>query len=428
MRVAVIGHGCSPVGKAWGKYIDECDNVFRLWDCAWQDKRDYGVRYDYGYYTAHKSYINTMRTHNKRTPRKAWVGQEINKDTKPKYLALERMPATTPSHVVHEDRWLGIGKEMGGMGNEGRFHLSRGCFLACWAVEFAGKGSTVILVGFDNIRVRHTLPLELAFPKAFREKSPGTLSFTSYGGQGTKDGPHDFAVEGRIIEEVARQHGVHLIHAQDIWSKPFVVVGHGRSPEGKGWARRIDRAHLVVRMWDCHWQSVEDYGTKYDIGFLEAHSTMVTRFHQYNRGEPSIGWIASSYDGTHDESSLPDATEVINPSEWCRRGRKMGGLGATGRLELTRGAIAACWMVTHCDAGQEVVLVGFDNLRAGVCLEVERGFPSEYRNERSTYSFAGYAPGRTKHGNHDIAIEGPLIQAIAKEHGVLVCHAVDVWG
>jgi hypothetical protein len=38
------------------------------------------------------------------------------------------------------------------------------------------------------------------------------------------------------------------------------VIGHGRSPVGRGWGSRIDACDLVVRMWDNHWQDEADWG------------------------------------------------------------------------------------------------------------------------------------------------------------------------
>src|SRR5690606_18855443 len=48
MIIAVIGHGPSPAGMGLGPEIDASDLVIRLHDCEWQDRADYGERYDWG--------------------------------------------------------------------------------------------------------------------------------------------------------------------------------------------------------------------------------------------------------------------------------------------------------------------------------------------------------------------------------------------
>lgn len=46
--ISVIGNGPSPVGKGWGERIDVSDKVIRLHDCQYQNRADYGRRYDIG--------------------------------------------------------------------------------------------------------------------------------------------------------------------------------------------------------------------------------------------------------------------------------------------------------------------------------------------------------------------------------------------
>lgn len=202
-----------------------------------------------------------------------------------------------------------------------------------------------------------------------------------------------------------------------------VIVGHGRSPEGKRWADRIDASEIVVRMWDCQWQWPDDYGTKYDYGLLCAHPSYMRDFWAHNRREPAIGWVASDYACQVD---LPERTQVVDQAPWCRVGRAMGGVGDSGDLKLTRGCIAACWAISS-KVAEKIVLIGFDNIEAGISLPVEAAFGPEYRGNPGTFSFERYLGGRIRHGNHDFAIERPLMAHLATEAGVSLVFATEEW-
>lgn len=43
----------------------------------------------------------------------------------------------------------------------------------------------------------------------------------------------------------------------------MVIVGHGDSPKGCGWGKRIDE-HIVWRLKDPSWQTPDDYGKRVD--------------------------------------------------------------------------------------------------------------------------------------------------------------------
>ena len=215
MLIAVVGHGRSPEQRGWGSLIDDCDVVLRLWDWEWQDKEDYGRKYDIGYYTANRFYIKKLTEFSLARPSVTWIGQVLVEPNR-------RMDVHTiqgaKTKLFDDTGWLKIGTKLGGKGNNGRFILSRGACTACWAAENIQDGSTLVLVGFDNVRAETVLPLDEAFPPAFRTNQ-GTISFSGYpteAGQ-TKEGPHDFAVEGKIIQAVAKKHCVEVVHAQDFW-------------------------------------------------------------------------------------------------------------------------------------------------------------------------------------------------------------------
>lgn len=202
------------------------------------------------------------------------------------------------------------------------------------------------------------------------------------------------------------------------------IIGHGRTPVGKGWGPHIDACGTVMRLWDCHWQDKPDYGSKYDYGYMELSPKQFSRYKFYGQLVPDKGWIGgllktSQYD-------LPDNMTIIDTWPWINRGIKLGGVGATGKLKLTRGVAAACWLISHQPRPTSVVLVGFDNVYTKCALTPEEGFPDVYRLLPST-SWKDYVGGGTKYGNHDYEIEGRILQTLADECGVKLHHAQDIW-
>jgi hypothetical protein len=251
------------------------------------------------------------------------------------------------------------------------------------------------------------------------------------------------------------------------------VIGHGRSPEGRGWAPRIDACDVVVRMWDWHWQSA-DYGTKYDYGLFEVHWTILQNFQAHNQRTPAMGWIASDIRILEErgqplnaekrdrpqrarprpkhfsirnsrlyaraqlvpmpaplpvepKAELPSNTEVIDQRVWTARYPEIGGVGETGSWELTRGAFAACWAVSRSKPGDTVVLVGCDNMYAGITAPMDQAFCPAYRVAASTFKIHSYRAGLTKSGNHDFPAERRLIERMASIVSVDVFFAQERW-
>lgn len=203
------------------------------------------------------------------------------------------------------------------------------------------------------------------------------------------------------------------------------IVGHGRSPEGKGWADVIDSCDVVVRMWDWTWQDECDYGAKYDFGFYEIQDALITAFKKHNKAWPKYGWVASLLGFT--KQDLPEKTEIISQAVWAFEGRRLGGVGATGNLEYTRGTIAALWLIARSAPGDIVMLVGYDSVLAGKQLALDKAFSRKYRANPGTMSFNGYKDNAVKYGNHDFAIERPVMQMMAKRHGVILKFAQQEW-
>ncbi len=207
------------------------------------------------------------------------------------------------------------------------------------------------------------------------------------------------------------------------------IIGHGRSPEGRGWGDRVDACGRVIRMWNWHWQAPEDYGRRYDWGLIEVHKQTIRDWREHNRHAPSQGWLASllmRYRGMIGD--MPPDAILLNQEVWLRQPqRKYWGCGETGDWQLTRGGIAACWAISTAREGDTILLVGFDVIRAGVALPVEEAFSPAYRGSGGFFGMGAYKPGKTKEGNHDYPAERRLIEFLAARVPVSVQFAQDVW-
>lgn len=201
-----------------------------------------------------------------------------------------------------------------------------------------------------------------------------------------------------------------------------VVVGHGLTPIGKGWGPRIDASDVVVRMWDNHWQNVQDYGTKYTVGYFELSPKQWTKFSTLNVNTPERGWVAGMLKPTPGVE-LPLHTKCVSMGRWITRGQELGGVGATGRLKLTRGCAAAAWAL-ETFSGQ-LTLVGFDNVYYRAALPPKLGWPKGYPHLSSPLK--DYKGGGTKYHNHDYVNEGDLLWDLAARYGREIAHAQDIW-
>jgi len=206
------------------------------------------------------------------------------------------------------------------------------------------------------------------------------------------------------------------------------IIGHGRSAEGRKWGPRIDRCNMVVRMWDWHWQSADDYGSRYDVGLFEISNGLIDRFRQYNRRRPARCWIASFLWRLSREYAPPGRVEIVDQRRWTEIGvQQFGGAGTRDKLQFTRGTIAACWAIEAAAVGDTVMLIGFDNVLAAKALPIEEGFSKVYRAEPSTFHFDGYAEGETRYGNHDFTVELPVMRFLAAHRGINLVFAQQEW-
>lgn len=207
------------------------------------------------------------------------------------------------------------------------------------------------------------------------------------------------------------------------------VIGHGRSPEGRGWGSLIDAAHRVVRMWNWHWQAEADYGRRYDWGLMEVHKATVRDWRAHNQRQPGDGWIASLLMRYRDmEKDLPRSARLVDQQRWLEMRRPQDrGCGETGRWQLTRGGIAACWSIMNAEAGDRIILVGFDVIRAGIAMAPDEAFSPDYQQSAGFWGLDGFKEGATKEGNHDYPAERRLIEFLAERSGVGLAFAQDCW-
>lgn len=216
--------------------------------------------------------------------------------------------------------------------------------------------------------------------------------------------------------------------------RTIAVIGHGRSPEGKGWGENIDACDVVIRMWDWQWQARKDYGTKYTFGLIEAVPQLLDGFYQHNERVPDEGFIASVYPHVPlSRVNLPEKTEAFDQANWSAFGKAMGGMGNTGDLRYTRGTLAALWAIDRYRRNGHVILVGFDSIKLRYAQPTEEAFSEAYQRNPGTFRFGPYTRSvakdgsTTKHGNHDYAIERPVIEALAGRYAASVSFAQEVW-
>jgi hypothetical protein len=205
------------------------------------------------------------------------------------------------------------------------------------------------------------------------------------------------------------------------------VIGHGRSPEGKGWGVKIDACDAVVRMWEWQWQAPADYGTKYDYGLFTVHPAVLPVFRRQNRRRPRLTWLAYRLSPF---IAPPENCQVIDPAEWLMEAVRLGGSSSGSGLQLTRGTAAACWTMTSLSV-TDLVLVGFDNIYLGTQLPWDQAFSPDYSDLYFSYKQVNrtkpWAAGCSKSVTHDLAVERPLMESIAKRRLVSLQFAQDFW-
>jgi hypothetical protein len=211
--MVVVGHGTSPVGKRWGKVIDSYDIVMRLWNWHWQRPRDWGKRYNLGFYEISPTEMARFNRYNCRYPDQGWVGTLL----KP-YEGF--LPNNTT--LVDQDRWCQEATKMGGSGAGGKaLKLTRGVQAAAWLMSTQRQPNELMLVGFDNSYKGWGLPPEQAFPKAYMS-CKAMFPLRDYAGGARQYSSHDYGIEKPFLEAMAARVGTRLFWSQDCWEDPGV--------------------------------------------------------------------------------------------------------------------------------------------------------------------------------------------------------------
>lgn len=193
------------------------------------------------------------------------------------------------------------------------------------------------------------------------------------------------------------------------------VIGHGPSPEGRGWGPAIDACDFVVRMWECGWQAPADYGTRYDAGVFTIWPNELKRFRAFRAAQPQPArWWAYDLRGLG-MAALTEPAEIMDPRPWNERARRAGGCGLAGRFELTRGGMAALHAIATLRP-RRLHLIGFDTLRAGAQSEREHAAAFAARYGATAVRLNNpLAPGAPRSGSHDFAAERRLIEETGVE-------------
>lgn len=196
MRVAVIGHGPSPTGRGWGKKIDACDAVIRMWECGWQRAEDYGTRYDYGVFnlaaTADgRRAVQSVRDHPQ--PRCEWWLYRSGACRLP--MGLFDVPAL-------DMPISGLVKELAEIGactiTPGKIATPSRGFAAIAMARRTWPAAMIVLVGFDSL-VSGRIPADEYAPD-FRAGLPAWIDWRN---DGARTYAHDFSAECAWVAEKA---------------------------------------------------------------------------------------------------------------------------------------------------------------------------------------------------------------------------------
>lgn len=210
---AVIGHGGSVTGRRWGAWIDQHHRVVRMWENAWQDAGDYGALYTHGIIETHPAILRRFYVMNQRQPSVGWVASYLEQ--------FDRYPGTgrkipPRTETVDQRQWIAdpqLGGKIGGRGEREAWELTRGGFAGMWAIMTSAVGDIVNMIGCDNLRGGIALPVDEAFPAAYR-RDPATASFGDYVVGAERTGNHHFAAERDLLELYAQKRMVSLRWAE----------------------------------------------------------------------------------------------------------------------------------------------------------------------------------------------------------------------
>lgn len=192
----------------------------------------------------------------------------------------------------------------------------------------------------------------------------------------------------------------------------IAVIGHGCSPDDKGWGEEID-AMPVVRLHDWSWQNADDFGSRCDYGVLPG--PWKGRALKEATQAPDEAWLLYDLPGTVEWKDKPEehlgkpvvsyfAHEITAPL------RERG-------LVPSRGTCAV-WMAYQATGIKDIVLVGFDSILSGLTKQYSRNWPNPVpRRDLGS-------PGT---GRHNHALECDVLLKWAEDHGITLHVADEEW-
>lgn len=130
----VVGHGRSLTNMGLGTFIDSHDIVIRMANCDWQDKEDYGTKYDVGIYTPQLQYF----ARDARWLPRVWWNYCPNEDHDTEYGTYRDVGMVKLGKVV--EQWRGDNK-----------HFSRGSAAVIIAAEILDIAE-IVLIGADMLK------------------------------------------------------------------------------------------------------------------------------------------------------------------------------------------------------------------------------------------------------------------------------------
>ena len=140
------------------------------------------------------------------------------------------------------------------------------------------------------------------------------------------------------------------------------IVGHGRSPLGKGWGSRID-GDTVIRLKNPSWQGKDDYGSRCDymVASCETLPVMLDYFRvplEY-WGQPKKGdWSKVTEANFRARAKAPLKIHIDLHKKWNGIFRDLTTLDVRNHSV----GVAAITYAAEILKPEEIRLIGFDNL------------------------------------------------------------------
>ncbi len=184
-----------------------------------------------------------------------------------------------------------------------------------------------------------------------------------------------------------------------------VIIGHGASPVGKGYGKRIDNIDTVIRMHSCEAQNPIDYGVRYDYGILPG--PWYDKAAQEVKKLPEYGWLLYFLHNQKRIKRCPKHLHriPINSDE-------EGIFQMLGDMDMppTRGLCAIALAIIYLQP-DVIWLVGFDSLLSGICTQYH---PTH--NDRIAEEYIG----TSKNSRHDFNLERNKLLELSETYQIQI--------